>query len=290
MEQIDFAYLKKFYNNNPLYLVCSLIYVSVTALMMGGKLFSWVFSFTVYVVSLAVIFSPLGEKLLRFIENVRPLYTKREKDYLLPIFEEVYQKARRRNRKLKIELCVIDQMYVNACALGTHTIAVTKGAMETFSEDELKAIISHEIGHIVNMDTIASLYLLIGAGLFSVYMIITKFIINLVERLSYSMSRGGFFKVIVSFVLYSFQILLLIFMLVMNLLTAKNSRANEYRADEFTNKLGYGQEMIEALYLLEKINLSSNRSILSKMLAKHPILPKRIANLESISDGGLPVR
>ena len=44
-------------------------------------------------------------------------------------------------------------MYVNAFAIGRNTIAVTMGAIETFSSDELKGIIAHEFGHLSNGDT-----------------------------------------------------------------------------------------------------------------------------------------
>ena len=280
----DFSYLGILFQNNPLYMLCTIVYLVFGALFLGGRLFSWIITILIYVISICVVFSTLGEKVLRFVEDVRPLYTKREKEYLLPIFSEVYQEARRKNPLLRIELCVIDQMYVNACALGQHTIAVTKGAMETFSEDELKAILCHEIGHIAHMDTVASLYLLVGQGYFSILILILKFIITLCERVIYSLTRNGLVRLIMSGIRAVFQLFLFAYMLAINLTIAVGSRSNEYRADTYSFMLGYGQEMVEALYLLEKINLSEKNSVIKKMLASHPILPKRIANVERLID------
>jgi heat shock protein HtpX len=65
-------------------------------------------------------------------------------------------------------------MSVNACAMGKHTIAVTKGAMKTFSEEELKAILSHEVAHILNMDTMALIYTMIGNGIFTAIIVMVK--------------------------------------------------------------------------------------------------------------------
>ena len=68
-----------------------------------------------YIITLFVVFTPLGEKLLRFFEYVRKIETKQEKAYLLPIFEDVYTQAKENNPKLgHIELCIVDTMTVNA--------------------------------------------------------------------------------------------------------------------------------------------------------------------------------
>jgi len=66
----------------------------------------------------------------------------------------------------------------------------------------------------------------------------------------------------------------------MQMVMAINSRRNEYRADRFAYELGYGEEMVEALYLLEKINLGENSTVIQKMLRSHPRVTKRIERLE----------
>ena len=75
----------------------------------------------------------------------------------------------------------IDSLVVNAYAIGRHTIAVTRGAMETFSEDELKSIIAHEIGHILYGHTTALLLNIIGNGIFSIFVMIAKCIITILD-------------------------------------------------------------------------------------------------------------
>ena len=136
---IHFLFL--FWKNNPIYLVCSLLYYIISSLLLGGTVKSFLIVFIVYAVSLIIGFSPLGEKLLRLLNRIRSLETKRETEYLQPLFDEVYERAKEKYKKLKkIEICVIDNMTVNAIALGRRTIAVTKGAIQTFTEDELKAV------------------------------------------------------------------------------------------------------------------------------------------------------
>jgi len=53
-----------------------------------------------------------------------------------------------------------------------------------------------------------------------------------------------------------------------------------YRKCKPTITLGYGEDMVEALYLLEKINLGGDKSIIEKLLARHPRVTARIENLE----------
>ncbi|MDR1410120.1 MAG: M48 family metalloprotease [Oscillospiraceae bacterium] len=263
-----------FIRKNPVYLVCSLIYYLVAVWWFGFQWWAWVFIAIIYILSLGVAFSPLGETLLRLFNRVRRLETAREKQYLHPIFQEVYDKAKVNNPELgKIELHIIDTMSVNACAMGKHTIAVTKGAMQTFSEDELKAILTHEIAHILNMDTMALIYTLIGNGIFSVLISIVKIVYWLMSKIeqleSFVQIADGIFSTITTAFLFLMQIAL-----------AVSDRKAERRVDEYTITLGYGEDMVEALYLLEKISLEGGGGIIQKLLASHPRVTSRIENLE----------
>lgn len=177
---IHFLFL--FWKNNPIYLLCSLFYYVISSLLLGGTAKSFLIVFVVYAVSLIIGFSPLGEKFLRLLNRVRPLETKRETEYLQPLFDEVYERAKEKYKKLrKIEICVIDNMTVNAMAIGRRTIAVTKGAMQTFTEDELKAVIGHELAHLIHGDTMATLYIIIGNGILSVFLLIARLFILLLD-------------------------------------------------------------------------------------------------------------
>jgi len=117
--------LANFIASNAIYVACSIIYVIIAALLLGGSFKVWLFCILAYSLSLCIALSPIGEAILRFTENIRPLYTKRETEYLLPLFNEVYDNAKIHNPSLKLEMCVIDHMNINACAIGRHTIAVT---------------------------------------------------------------------------------------------------------------------------------------------------------------------
>ena len=281
---IRFLFL--FWRNNPIYLACSIFYYVISSLLLGGTAKSFLIVFVVYAVSLMIGFSPLGEKLLRLLNRVRPLETKRETEYLQPLFEEVYERAKEKYKKLrKIEICVIDNMTVNAMALGRRTIAVTKGAMQTFTEDELKAVIGHEIAHLVHGDTMATIYAIVGNGILSVFVLIARLFLLFFDwvQSTFTGKRSIFSALMLLIRLYfEFSIWFLNFGL--QVILSVNSRKNEFKADLFSYSIGYDTDMIEALYLLEKISLGDNSSIIQKMVASHPRITLRIKHLEEFDD------
>ena len=196
-----------FVKHNPLYLACSVIYYLLASFALGARWYSFPLAFVFYAVSLAIVFSPLGEKLLRVVEQVRKLEMRKEKETLLPIFDEVYEHAKQKNPELgHIELCIVESMDVNACAIGKHTVALTKGAIETFGEDELKALLAHEIAHIVHGDTIATLYALVGNGLFTAFILINKGFLFVVDLITAIVTRSGFARIMLLLTKYSFEL------------------------------------------------------------------------------------
>lgn len=281
---IHFLFL--FWKNNPIYFVCSLFYYVISSLLLGGTAKSFLIVLTVYSVSLIIGFSQLGEKLLRLLNRVRPLETKRETEYLQPLFDEVYERAKKKYKRLrKIEICVIDNMTVNAMALGRRTIAVTKGAMQTFTEDELKAVIGHEIAHLIHGDTMATMYAVIGNGIFSVFVLLARFFLLLLDWIQSAFTgKRSIFSALMLIIRLFFEFSIWILNFGLQVILSVNSRKNEFKADLFSYSIGYDTDMIEALYLLEKISLGDNSSIIQKMIASHPRITLRINHLEQLDE------
>ena len=292
-QKIDLSHTLKsitsFISSNPAYIICASFYILWGVVLLGGTLKSLFTCLFIYAVSLCVALSPLGEQILRFTENIRPLLTKREKEIILPAFEEVYGQAKKDNPDIKVEMCVVDSMSINACAIGSHTVAVTKGAVDILKEDGIKPLIGHEMGHITNGDTKATLLYIVGNGIFSASILLVKAIIILIDILTVSFDDSKIAVFIFSLLKLLFQIYLLVISLLINFFIALNSRSNEYRADEYAHELGYGHDLVETLYLLETISLSDNRSLLERIQASHPIIPRRIANIEKMLDSDVNI-
>lgn len=287
MKKIIFDKIIGYLERNYIYIFWSIVNFLVTFFILGAKWHSFILCLIVYVISISVALSPLGEQILRLINGVRKLYTRREKDYLIPLFEEIYEDVKQEYPNLPdMEICIIDSLTVNACAMGRHTIAVTRGAVETFTEDELKGVLLHEMGHIVNGDTKAILLNMIGNGLFSIGVIIVKTALLILDLvlLPFFKRTGGITVLILSIIHFIFDVLLIGFTLTGNIILSINSRENEYRADCFAFENGYGEDLISALYLLQKMSLGEDMALIQKMQASHPHIAKRIGALEYLED------
>lgn len=280
----------KFIKSNWVYLLWFIVYFTIAWLMLGGTFESFVIVAIFYAISISLALSPVGEFLLRLFEGARKLETNEEKEYLQPLFEEVYQNALEKNPKLnkKIKLYIIDAMFVNAFAMGRKTIAVTRGAVETFTQEELKGILAHEFGHMSYGHTKALLLSVIGNLMFSIFVIIAKIALLVIEFITLAFSETPAGTLIARFTVFimrfSFDISIIMFLYIGQIILSINSRNNEYQADEFAYKIGYGEQLISGLYLLKKISITQKPTLMEKMTSSHPHIAKRIARLENMNE------
>ena len=277
--------IKNFIVKNYIYLIVSIFYFVFAWRFSGFSLLGLAVLLNFYVLSLVLALSPAGEIVLRAVSGIRPLETKREKEYLLPIFEEVYAQAKEYYPILseKIEMCIIDTMTINACAIGTKTVAVTKGAINTLSAEELKGIIAHEMGHIARGHTKLILLVTLGNGMFTIFALLYRLFATALEIAGHS-TKNEFIAFVVSLFRFIVQVCLLVFIWLIEVALAVNSRANEYEADKFAYETGLGQNLIDSLYVLQDITLTERVRISQKLIESHPHIAKRIGTLEKMVD------
>ena len=163
---------------------------------------------------------------------------------------------------LKYEFYVVDSKEVNAFAVPGGFIYVTTGIIkELENEAQLAAVIGHEIGHIAKRHSVKFLQRAIIAN----YGI--EFLSNIIGGKS---EKGEITKIIST--------------IGINFLFLKNSRENEYEADEqgayLISKIGYTpQAMIDVQKHLLKLR-KSKPTALEEFLSTHPISENRIAHIE----------
>lgn len=275
-----------FLKSNYLYVIGSFMYFILSCMMLGGRWYSFIICLILYAVSIGIALSPVGEWLIRTINHVRPIETKEEKEQLIGLFADVYKTAKAKHSDLPyIQLYIQDTMTVNACAINNHTIAVTKGAMETFNEEELKSILFHEIAHIYYGHTTMSLLATIGNGFFSIFVLVARVLMLFLDSISDPYQDRGFEHFLLSICRFILEVNIFIFMLFFNIAFAVNSRSGEYMADEFAYENGYGQDLVNALYILQKMSLGDNSNLIDQITASHPRISKRIMIIENLLDG-----
>lgn len=249
---------------------------------------SFLFTAIIYGISVSIALSPMGEAIARLLEGVKPIQTQEDKDYLLPIFNEVYQEALEYTPSLNkdIQLYIADTMAVNAFAMGSKTIAVTKGAIYTFSREELKGILGHEFGHIVNGDTKALLLTLVGNGFFTVIIFILRLLARIIEAILIAISGKDIVMVVVTLVMklsrMAIDLYIFLFVLMGDMILALNSRHSEYLADEYAFLIGYGTELKQSLYILNKLAMPAKTTLIERLKSSHPYTTARIERLENL--------
>ena len=249
--------------------ICFLVYPDIRIAIPAGLI--------IYLISLTIALSGIGERLLRFVNHCYPLTDQAIIQRIMPIFNEAKRRAsitaRSEGRSIPddIELCYNDEPGMSAFATGRKTICFSKGILSA-SDEMLLAAFEHEFGHIAHHDTDSILLITVGNLIFSA--IITFFRIGIVVwdiicKVVGIFTGGvdGFFMIIMgSFTSFLTMIFIDLFMAIWtgigNLLVLKSSRSQEYKADEFAFKCGKGRELQAMLTFLEGGNLGQSGFVL----------------------------
>lgn len=221
----------------------------------------------------------------------------REEDHVLGKCMNILKQKTgdRRNYRLR----VIETMELAAFAIGARTISVSKGLMQVLDEEELTAVIAHEMGHLKARDTFAGTGLLIAFYLPShIQRMSIRFFFGLTAGvLRHTVVNGilaGIFLVGLLFVivimfhllkwLVAFMVIgvfFLILNLVFNFLYLADSRFTEYRRDAFAHRLGYGAPLRTSLIKIIECQPPAKVSFWHVFLrSTHPVTHNRIRKLE----------
>ena len=252
----------------------------------------------VAVVGLGVLSaSPFGERVFRLFYPIRPV-TKREEAKLAPAFRRVaaaYRAAH--SRPLQAELFMIDDPMPQAIALGRGTIAVTQGALEVATDNELAGVLAHESGHLhhrdsmvtsalIGMNSISNLQAAVVritvAGFFVFLMLGVVLMIISTEDMSWVAGLA----ILVPVVLGVGLLLNRLINGVVSLLLRLADRSVEYRADRFAGELGFGPGLVGFLERLAGMEAKTEHGFLVMYLQSHPPTALRIDRLEAMQGVG----
>jgi len=189
------------------------------------------------------------------------------------------------------EVAIFDSPEVNAFATGARRdsalVAVSSGLLQQMKQNEVEAVLGHEIAHVANGDMVT---LTLIQGVVNTFVIfLSRIIGRFVDQVIFKSERGngpGFFiTVIVA------QLVLGIFA---SIIVAWFSRQREFRADAGGAKLAGRQNMVAALEGLQRahepaalpegmkaLGISGARSRFGRLFMTHPPLPERIAALRT---------
>ena len=163
-------------------------------------------------------------------------------------------------------------------------VAVSVGLLNNMTRDEVEAVLGHEVAHVANGDMV-TMTLLQG--------VMNTFVFFFARLVAQAVDRGqrggiGYFA--------TYMLMQTVFGFLASLITAKFSRAREYRADAGGAALAGKDKMIAALQRLKQgqagelpnqlaaFGISSGAK---KLFSTHPALDDRIATLQSLENNEL---
>jgi len=280
-----------------IYLFLNLMVVAYIFLIISdGNPKAFPFAILVYFVAVFITLSPLGEWWLSFTMGCRKIKDKKILSRLEPLFFEVYERTQNKHSDFpvhdNITLYILDDKTPNAFALGRRTVCVTSGLL-SFSNQEIKAIFGHEMGHLATHDTDLSLLITVGnffisaiVGIISAVIFFYKMVFSFLAILLGG-SEGFVFRIVSAVAgllkfLFVDSIMYLWTMFGV-LLVMKSSRNAEYEADAFSCDLGYSEGMLSFFHKLidiEGYDDGGRFRLFAVLNSSHPATSKRIARIE----------
>jgi heat shock protein HtpX len=260
---------------------------SAVSMPFGEALLMGVF---LYAFSLLIALSPIGEWILRLQTGCRKIKRVEQINFIEPIFREVYEKAKKLDPSIPddVQLYMNSDEDANAFATGRKTICITEGMLH-MPEEQIKATLGHEFGHLAHKDTDLILIVSVGNLIVTAFILGIRLVIDFFHLIFgiicaiYGGQEGAIAAIMNA--IYHAMITAIVAGLtwvwtkIGVLLVMKSSRANEYEADEFSFNLGYGNELC---MLLNSITGSSAKGLFANLASSHPDKDDRIAKLQEL--------
>lgn len=182
----------------------------------------------------------------------------------------------------KVKVKIIHDPAPNAFALGRQTLCITDGLL-LLSDDMILGILAHEIGHLSYGHTV--IQLLIGGGniFISGCLLLIKisyWIFSAIMGLFAICSRSGVMGIITAVFAGISTALSWLWVKFCMLFLMWSMRQNEYLADEFAYKIGFGLEL--ATVLDQHISDVPHDGFLSAIYSTHPCNDDRVAALQNL--------
>ena len=225
--------------------------------------------------ALLLALTPPGEMALRFINGYKKGKNK-EMQKMQSLFDEVCISAD--IDPAKYSLYIERTNNPNAFAMGSKTVVVTDSLLDTATDEELKGVLAHELGHIVLGHTLW-ITLTYAAGQVGRVIILFYVLLTRVCCLLCYIPLVGIFLAPLTWIIALLFKLFEWFVTVPFVLGAMfGSRRDEYAADNFAAQIGYKQGLQEFLqYTAAKFE--KRTGFWGKINSTHPRVKERLNKL-----------
>ena len=259
--------------NPPSFPVCILIAVVLQAIV------------TVFVLS------PIGEFVMRSYNGGRKIKSEYYKSLIRPLFDEVYDRAKTFDPKMPkgVQVFIKNENTMNAFAIGRKSVVVHTGILQMEDQEQIKGILGHEMGHLAHQDT-ALLMIILGSNIFifgllwavsllmNIIMSVTG--VGTIGNRTGKEDKDSWLALIVNTVICGLiNIVYRIWVFFGALTMNPMMRKEEYGADAFSTKLGYGRAMVR---FFEELGSEKPKGIMGTIYRTHPSDQDRVRAMNEI--------
>ena len=190
------------------------------------------------------------------------------------------------NRKLK--LYRNNDARINAAAFGFNTIGLTGGVLATASDEELKGVISHEVGHISHYDFVYQvlLFSMESFGYRCLYgiFLIPALIFGIIDGMVFALVPAlDFVGELIAKIWWAvYKLLHRIIYGISRIADVNINKYAEYRCDTYAVRYGCGEGLLSFLRRLKRTEdvYCERPTFTEYIMSTHPSTEKRIARLE----------
>lgn len=258
------------------------------------SLFNLFIIFFIYGMTGSVISLLLSKKMAKWMMGLRmitPYDVSQEGILLRRIVKDLSQKA---SLPKLPEIAIFSSPVPNAFATGPSAsnslVAVSTGLLHQLQEEEIEAVIGHELAHIKNGDMVTMTLL---QGVVNTFVLFLSYL--LAHAISMNTKRGKDEGGNLAVFYITRMVLEILFMVIGSMIVASFSRYREYRADIGGAVLSSKENMIRALKRLEvpaqqieksdipeavEALMCNGRISVLELFSTHPPIQKRIKALE----------
>ncbi|SDG69135.1 Peptidase family M48 [Thermoanaerobacter thermohydrosulfuricus] len=267
-------------SSNGIMLVLTVLinWIILTLFLSGLGYYSLIWSTVIMFGFIGLAFTPTGENIVRVFWRLRKP-TQIELHKIQDSWEAVVKAANLKNLDITPEVFISDQPFPNAFAIGTRTIALTRGLLEVATPEELSGVLAHEMGHLVNGDTKRRLIAAVANTIGNIVVTITATLLTImgftgqifsqtmpgsssshsgINEAAVARSAMGFMSLMLSL----FAIILKLVQIVVNYLITIGlntvGRKEEFRADDFAKQFGFAEGLASFLRKTEHLDIQPN--------------------------------
>lgn len=237
-----------------------------------------------YIVTVAISLTPMGELLLAYLAGASEIKRTDVKIRIVPLVQLVLDRAKE-NTAYSVESVKVMIVYddsPNAFAMGRRTICITKGLLN-LPDDAILGVLAHEVGHLAYGHTVVQLFIGGGNIFISGFLLLFKLAIWIITGIMGLFALGtrdgwivfftGLFAAIsagLSWLWVKFCRLFLMW----------SMRQNEFVADEYAQKIGFGMELAKVLD--QHLCDVPHKGFFKALYNTHPYNDDRIVALQNL--------